>query len=39
MDGLKFGVDILFLLIGVVMVFVMYVGFVFFEFGMVCKKN
>lgn len=39
MDGLKSGVDTLFLLIGAVMVLAMHAGFAFLELGTVRKKN
>lgn len=39
MDGLKSGVDTLFLLIGAVMVLAMHAGFAFLELGMVRRKN
>ncbi|MCO8649727.1 ammonium transporter, partial [Burkholderia multivorans] len=39
MDGMKSGVDTLFLLIGAVMVLAMHAGFAFLELGTVRKKN
>lgn len=39
MDGLKSGVDTLFLLIGAVMVLAMHAGFAFLELGTVRRKN